>query len=114
MSWLDTSNKTLSLILKIVLLVGLICGVAWILLSVVGNIWTNDGTADYPSVDKARYKLTIRATGEMLFTNDCDLPTNGVYVMNGYYELSDGEYRWHDISQTLDEKYFGPIRLEKR
>lgn len=114
MPWLDTSNKTFSLLIKIVILAFLIGAGLWFCLSILGNTLLSDSTPEYPDVEKARYQFLIKNTGEYVFTDDYNEITKGSYLLHGYYELKDGKYRWHDKDAPLDEKYFGPIRVKKR
>lgn len=110
MPLLDTSNKTMSLIIKILLLVLMIGGVSWIILSCGVNLWWNDKSPDIPS---AKYSILIENTGRYIFTDDLTTD-DGVYELHGYYELSEGKYRWHDTTLKLDPKYFGDIEVNKR
>lgn len=113
MPWLDTTNKTFSLLLKIVLLIILILGVSFLGLSIFGNVIGSDDTPKLPDADKARYQFLIKNTGEYIFTDDYSTD-GGIYVLHGYYELKDGKYRWHDKDLSLNPEYFGLIQVRKR
>jgi len=67
-----------------------------------------------PAVSKAAWSVTIRNTGNVIYTNSYDHPTDAVYILHGYYEIKDGKYRQHKNDLTLDELYFGDIIIKKR
>ena len=117
MPWLDTSNKTFSLLIKIVVLVILICAALWFCLSILGNTLLADRPPDLPDVEKARYQFIIKNTGRYIFTDDYSEHEylKGIcYDLHGYYELSDGKYRWHDKDLMLCKSLFGDIQVKKR
>lgn len=109
----------------ILIVIGLI--VAWLATSAIGN-FVLDRQADNlkpPDVEKARYGFLINATNQTVFTNNYEIGyhTNSagefdkrfnVYTLTGYYEFSNGKYRWHKTDITLDEFYFGRIMLIDR
>lgn len=87
--------------------------VIWIILSIIGNCAINE--AGYiPDIDDAKYEIRISATGESLFAKEYDNPSDGIYILHGYYEYKDDKFRWHKSDLKLDEFYYGKIEIIQR
>lgn len=97
------------------IIVALVVFVAWMILGVLGNC-TNIGSDEVklPDIDDAGYEFYIKANGRMIFTDEYMIISDGIYILNGYYELMDNKYKWHDSDLELDEYYFGEIQVTKR
>lgn len=71
-----------------------------------------------PSVELAGWKVTIKSTRVVLFTND--IKTTGseigkrVHILNGYWEVTKKKFIYHRVKLPLDESIFGPIEVDKR
>lgn len=107
--------------LAIILLGGLICLVAlivvWGVISIYANIAENDNPyalPKFPDIKKAQFTVYFKATGAVLLTNEYDHPTDNFYILHGYYEMVDNKWRWRDIELPLDEEYFGEITVKRR
>ena len=118
---LDTSNKITSLLLKSVLIVVLVLGVFWIGISVYANLASKHQQQQvtimptFPAVEKAKWAILIKATGETILSNSEQTVAAGRYLLHGYYELNtDNQWAYHKADLTLDEKRFGPIILTGR
>lgn len=101
-------------IIKTIILVGII----GMLIFVVGTCaWQNcrkpDTGPEPPSIEKAKYSVTIKATGRTVYTNDL-VNTGKVYTMEGYWETVKDKYVYRNIILTLDERVFGKIEVKKR
>jgi len=105
--------------IRILLLAGLLMGVAWIGVSVYANLVVFReaalGGADthVPDVSEARYSVRIMNTGRTLYTDDC-VQDGTTYTLRGYWELGKARYTYHDLTVVLDERYYGPILLRWR
>lgn len=68
-----------------------------------------------PPIDKAGWSVTIKATGEILFTNNyLKMSERSIYILHGYWEITKKKYVYRDIILPLDEAIFGPIEVKKR
>ena len=120
MSFLDTSTKVTKLILMwaLILFVGFV--LFWVGTSIYANVTENnidDGLPDFPSIKKAQYQVTVKATGEVLFTDDYDtaLGVKGeAHTLHGYWQVKDNKFRYFDHDLVLDEYYFGNIIITRR
>lgn len=93
-------------------------GVIGALLFVVGTCaWQNcrapDKGPDPPSIEKAKYSVTIKATGRTIYTDDI-ITVGKVYTIKGYWEVTKDKYFYHDAIVILDERVFGKIEVKKR
>ncbi len=66
-----------------------------------------------PQGVKAEYAVTIKNSGNVLYTKAYS--TNGSdIILNGYWELTKGKYKYHDNVITLDQDIFGEIIIRRR
>jgi len=116
---LQRLNDTTSLILKLLIIFLATVAILYLGVSVYGNIAMSnalktDGLPAYPGVSKAPYEITLTTTGAKLLVKEYDNPSDGVYILNGYYSLKDDRWQWTDRSLKLDEYYFGDIKIIRR
>lgn len=91
------------------IIIVIVLGVIFLALSITGDF--TEANTEPP--DEALYKVSIRNTGEILYTEDYDHPTDSVYILHGYWELEKTKYKHRDIELTLDKNIFGPIKVER-
>ena len=112
-----TINNFLSAVLKFIAIVLAILAILYVGLSVYGNIWGDKPagtTPSPPSVTKAEYSFTIKATGQTIYADSYVTINKGEYYLKDYYRLENGKWRWTDSNLKLNEKYFGPIEVKRR
>ncbi len=81
---------------------------------ILGRVVADNGLPVYPSISKAQYEITLTTTGEKLLAKEYENTKEGIYVLNGYYSLKGGTWRWTDRALSLDTSYFGEIKIERR
>ena len=106
MPWLSTTNQSLTLIIKILVIIFMVAAGAWFLISILGNTLLADNPPDQPDT---KFKFLIINTGEYIFTDDYTEVYRGSYILHGYYELKDNKYRWHEKDLPINDDYFGPV-----
>lgn len=105
----------LNRILKILLIVFICIAIFFGGVTIYANWFDNSGKPpDLPDVEKARYVVYIKANSNVLFTNDYRNDHDGVYVLDGYWELDDNKYKYREIELWLDEAVFGEIEIKRR
>ena len=116
MTFLESTNAIAKLALKIVILIILLAALMWAVTCAYANIVERLGndSPKMPSIDKARYTVTIRSIGETCLTNKYTRLSDARVILHGYWEIKDNKYQYHDIDLTLDEYYFGDILIERR
>jgi len=121
MPWISKTNEVLKLILMVAVISIIAIGVFWLSTSIYVNITENDndtGLPIFPKVSKAQYLVIIKATGEVLLSNDVKttLGEKGqeIHTLRGYYQDIKDKYRFVDSVFVLDEWYFGEITIERR
>jgi hypothetical protein len=110
-------NDWLSIFLKIALIIAIAAGITWFSVSIYANAKENDIISDipkYPKIEKAQYEVVFKATNNILLTNEYEHPQDNIYIINGYWEIKDGKYRYNDAILPLDETYFGNIDVRRR
>lgn len=81
---------------------------------IYGNIqFANANPYKVPDADKAAYSARIINTGLTFYSDDA-IKQGKMLKMQGYWDLTDGKYRYLKTDLILDEDIFGPIRLTKR
>lgn len=118
MSFLNRTVAWSIIIKNIVIIGGIAVAVFFLGLSLYANFVedrpVDAGLPKPPSINQAAWQLTIRNTGNIIYTNSCEHPSDNIFILHGYYEIKDGKYRKHDNDLMLDKKYFGDIILKKR
>ena len=111
-----TLNDLGSIILKWMLIVGVALTILYFGLSIWGNIAINQANKppELPSLANAPYQVTFDVTGEMMQVDSYTEISNGIYQVDNYYSLDNGKWQLHKGVLELDEKYWGPITIEKR
>ena len=107
-------NDWLSIILKGMVIFIIIIGVLWLGLSIWGNITEKSAAAPPPSIDKAPLVFTIVNTGQQILTTDYSVEADGRYTLHGFYNLEKGKWKWRNEDLTIDEFYFGEIKIIRR
>lgn len=112
-------NDLGSLIIKFLIIALASVFIIYLGISVYGNIVLNraessGGLPVYPSISKAQYEITLTTTGQKLLAKEYEQPSEGVYVLDGYYSVNDGKWRWTDRTLSLDTFYFGEINIQRR
>ena len=113
MGFRQAVNDSLSIVLKSMLIIAIVIGVFWFGLSIWGNIANNDGP-DPPDENKAAYLVVLKATGQQIYTDQVSDSGNGIYELNGYYELIKNKWVYNDTILPLDKYYFGDITVRRR
>lgn len=104
----------LSKLLKILMFVVLLAGIAYVGVCVKANfVDKSPNEIIMPSVEKAKYALTIENTGQTLFATDYE-QYGKVYVLRGYWELVGRDFRYRQRDIILDEAVLGKITVERR
>ena len=96
--------------LLIVLGVGLLAylgGCVW------ANFFAGDGAVKLPDINKAHYAVTIRSTGQVLFS-DKVADKGQTVTLTGYYEYTGKRFVYRKAPLTLDESLFGQVSVVKR
>lgn len=113
---LETADKSLSVVLKLIIIVALILFAVYIGLAVGANIFEGNQptSSGMPSMSDAQYKVILTTSGVVLLTDKYDQPSPGKYLLHGYYDYKQG--KWERIADDLelDEYYFGKIKVEVR
>lgn len=104
----------LSKSLKILLFIVMLAGIAYVGVCVKANfVDKNPNEITMPSVEKAKYSLTIENTGQTLFATDYE-QHGKVYVLHGYWELIGRDFRYRKRDIILDEAVLGKIIVNRR
>ena len=107
-------DKTIKLIIKAALLLGLVVGLVYFVACVYGNIKAMDrNPRDVPGVEEALYSVVIKNTGNTLFSNDAERQ-GSIVTLEGFWELGKGKYKYNEGTIPLDEDIFGPITVRRR
>jgi hypothetical protein len=106
-------NDWTSILLKLIVIGGIVLIGGYLGLSVYGNL-TEEKAAVLPGVSAAPHVFWIVNTGEQLLAKDYDALSEGRYKLHGYYELVDNKWIDRDVDLTLDEFYYGEIRVTRR
>lgn len=117
---LDNANKTASLVIKLLIIAAACVGIAWLLLSVVGNVVANNPDDPYskaPAEKKAGHEFYIKATRQKVYAVDyetvkADDPQQ--WLLQGYWTDEKGKYRHNEGTLLLDEYYWGEITVTRR
>jgi hypothetical protein len=95
-----------------ILIVGIL---AYLGSCVYANFFAPDSstTSNYPDMDKAKYSVYIKNTGNLLFTDSYEIhgKTN---ILHGFWELSGKKYQYRKTDLVLDEAIFGVIEIKQR
>jgi hypothetical protein len=118
MSILEKMNISTSIIKNIVIIGGICLVAAFMSLSVVAN-FTEDkpagtGLPKSPSVEKAQYEIKVKTTGQVLYTNNYEHPSDAVYLLHRFYAVDGKKYKLFKTDLLMNERYFGPITITKR
>jgi hypothetical protein len=118
MSFLSRAESWSNIIKNFVIVGGIVVAVFLLGISIYANA-TEDrpggaGLPKAPPVDKAAWEVTIKNTGNVLYTDSYEQPSEGVYVLHGYYEIHESKYESHTNDLVLDDNYFGDIIFKKR
>jgi hypothetical protein len=104
-------NEWLSIILKLGIIAVIIIGVAWFFVSVWANV--QEGTAELPEVQEAKYMVFVKATGATFLTDAYE--QNGtIYTLRGLYHKIDGRWRYNDNDFLIDTSKWGEITIKRR
>lgn len=115
-------NKGSGLLLKLLAIMLICLAIFYFGLSLYANFTENPNNPhpEPPPVEKAHYVVTIRNTGERIYTdsynsepspNDDSMKCLTLYE---YWEVRDGRYMLFKHSLVIDEFYFGSIIIERR
>lgn len=111
-------NKYLSITIKILIIFFLILAVGWAGTCAYANFFHKDtpqlNTPKMPEIDKAGYTIYMKATRQTILTDDWQEGRPGIYLIKGYWEVIEDEYKYRDSNLTLNEEYFGEIIIRKR
>jgi hypothetical protein len=117
MSLTGRINEWSSIILKWVAILFMAGVIFWGAVSIYANVTEGGNSPKAPAAAEARYGVFLKATGEVLFTNNYDqFISDGcvLYILHGYWELGRSGYDWHDTDLSLNTRYFGDITIEGR
>ncbi len=105
-------NEFLSGILKIVVLVFMVIGLAYLGACAYANFIQNR-VVNAPDSNKAQYEVVVTATGTTLYSDEV-LQNGAIIKLEGYFEMVDGKWRYRDGEITLDQDIFGKIVVRRR
>lgn len=106
----------LSKMIKVVILVALLGGLAYAGACIYGNFFTQSNVGDglkLPSAEKAAYAVHIKNTGNLLLTNSFE-QHGSVYILHGYFEIVGQGFKYREGDIILDEQIFGEITVRRR
>lgn len=110
-------KEWLQIVLMVILILAVSLAILWGGLSIYANIVENNDSdilPKYPNISKAQYTVYIKATGNVLLTDNYEHPTDNLYILHGYWEISNNKYKYHEGTITLDSLYFGDIIINRR
>lgn len=117
---LQNLNNLTSLLLKLTVIIAIVLAVLYFGVSIWGNIALSRaaaGPGDVPNLSDAPYRVSVRNTGQTL------LAKNYVSIKSTdpekwdiihYYTLVDNKWMLVESTLSLDEYYWGPIKIERR
>lgn len=118
MAFKQALNDWLSIVIKIVVIGVVIIGIIYLCISGVFNWKLNQlKTPDPPDIVAEYDEVTLTATNQKYYTENCDLIRSvpyEVYKLNGYYELVKNKWVFRDIEIMIDEEYYGDILIHRR
>lgn len=118
MSFLSRAESWTNIIKNVVIIAGIALAVFFGALSIYANMTegrpVDNSLPKPPAIDKAQWEVTIKNTGNILYTNSYLHPSDNLYILNGYWEIDGKKYKQHKNDLTLDETYFGDILVKKR
>jgi heme/copper-type cytochrome/quinol oxidase subunit 2 len=98
-------------VFKNILLILVIVGVLFVLVTCAAkNCTVNKPLPDAP---QTKYVVIVEVTGNRYYT-DRITDQNGIVTLFSYYEMTDGDYILHEVTLSLDRKYFGEIEVKLR
>lgn len=105
----------LNKVIKVILIVVLVGGVAYLGACIYGNFVNTGGTGtpNLPTVDKAAYTVHIENTGNVLLTNKYE-QVGQVYILHNYWEMVGSQFKYRDHDLVLDQTIFGDITIHRR
>lgn len=89
-------------------------GIVYVGACVYGNYFAaTTNPYKIPDVEKARYSITVKNTGNLLYSNDVE--ENGSFVIiQGFWELQGQKFVYKDTQIILNSEIFGPIAVKER
>lgn len=107
-------SKFLKNTLLVVLIILIVLGVIYTGITIWANFFISQpGKVKAPATNKAQYTVILEATGNTYYTDNF-IKDGNIYYLQGFWELSDGKYRYHAKSIKLDEAIFGKITVRSR
>jgi len=107
----------LSRVIKIVVILGMLAGLAWGGVCVYANFFNKSsevgGTQQLPGIEKAAYSVSIKNTHNLLLTDKYE-QSGTVYTLHGYWEYTGSGFKYRDATLSLDEQVFGEIIVKRR
>lgn len=113
------TNDTLSVILKLMLIITIVAVLVWVGISVWGNIVIDNQKhagelPAAPSAEKAPYQVNVTASNQVLYCRTYSIPRRGVYVLEEYYSVNKGKWVFSKVPLEMDSFYWGPITVTAR
>ena len=99
-------------VIKIGFWIVLIAVIVWFGVGIVDSC-RGDTSAKPPDVNKALYRLLIKANHNILYTNDYHKEGN-IHYLDGYWEQINDKYKYRKGMLPLDENTFGEIKVTVR
>ncbi len=102
-------------ILLVLVTLIILSGIIWVGLSIYVNFFRQPEGAlpDMPDSSKAAYIVLIKNTGNLLLTDEYK-KQGDIYILQGYWELVEGKWRFRKTELKLNEGIFGKIEIERR
>ncbi len=114
-------RRIIGTLFKVIAGIGVVAMLAYLGACVYGNIAAKPkGEVSWPAVSQAPYVLTVENTGTIILAPDVrqtgpDVPGQRTYELpKGYYEVSNGRFRYVKLALTMPESVWGRITVARR
>jgi hypothetical protein len=113
--------QRVSLIKKLlagVIILALLAGLSYLGACIYFNMTVFQPIVEVPDAYEAKYSFKIVATGNTLLTDEYTQEGTDEgsrkFTLHGFWELTDDEFEYNNGDITLDETYFGEIKMRYR
>jgi hypothetical protein len=95
---------------------GIIIAIAWGGMSVWANIAESrvDTGPEPPSIKNAQYEFLIINTGQLIYSDSYEHPSDTVWLLHKFYVAKDNKFKLQKADLRLDEYLFGKIIMTDR
>ena len=108
-------NFTQGLLFIALIILGVLFA-TFIIISIIGNIQLGCSNKEIkaPDIDKAKFRVDVKATRKTYYTNHYELINGNVYQLHGYYEPRNGKYIYNPSNILINPYFWGGVKVTER